>query len=145
MTAYQTGYYLLITMALLILAGNTCYPVFLRLIVWCMWKLVSSTYFQGPKWDARARTLRFLLDHPRRCYTNLFPAQHTWWLLLSVITLNGIDWAAFEILNIHNVQLDGTLPTNVRVIDGLFQAFAVRSGGFYVVAIPSLRISLQVL
>ncbi|KAK6399365.1 hypothetical protein LTR81_025241 [Elasticomyces elasticus] len=146
MTAFQTGYYLLITMSLLILAGNTCYPIFLRVIVWCMWKaLTSSRYFAGEEWNERAKTLRFLLDHPRRCYTNLFPSQHTWWLLAAVVVLNGTDWAAFEILNINNEALDSTLPTNVRVIDGLFQAFAVRSGGFYVVAIPTLRISLQVL
>jgi potassium uptake Trk family protein len=143
MTAFQTGYYLLITMSLLILAGNTCYPIFLRLIVWTMLKIVSR--LDGEIWAERAATLRFLLDHPRRCYTNLFPAQHTWWLLLMVITLNGIDWAAFEILNIGNPKIDGVLPTNVRVIDGLFQAIAVRSGGFFVVNISDLRISLQVL
>ncbi|KAK6429627.1 hypothetical protein LTR95_014223 [Oleoguttula sp. CCFEE 5521] len=143
MTAFQTGYYLLITMSLLILAGNTCYPVFLRLIVWTMLKIVSQ--FRGDAWHERAETLQFLLDHPRRCYTNLFPSQHTWWLLLSVVTLNGIDWAGFEILNIGNSKITDTLPVNVRVIDGLFQAFAVRSGGFYVVIIPTVRISLQVL
>ncbi|KAK4555761.1 hypothetical protein LTR86_006981 [Recurvomyces mirabilis] len=145
MTAFQDAYYLLITMSLLILAGNTCFPVFLRLIVWCMWRMVETKYFVGAEWDERAKTLRFLLDHPRRCYTNLFPSQHTWWLLMSVVVLNGTDWAAFEILNIRNSALNSTLPANMRVIDGLFQAFAVRSGGFYVVAIPSLRISLQFL
>ncbi|GAB7329877.1 hypothetical protein MBLNU13_g01588t2 [Cladosporium sp. NU13] len=143
MTAFQTGYYLLITMGFLILAGNTCYPIFLRLIVWTMLKIVEC--LDGEVWGERAATLRFLLDHPRRCYTNLFPSQHTWWLLLMVITLNGIDWAAFEILNIGNPKIDGVLPVNVRVIDGLFQAFAVRSGGFFVVTISDLRISLQVL
>jgi potassium uptake Trk family protein len=143
MTAFQTGYYLLITMGFLILAGNTCYPVFLRLIVWTMLKIVERS--EGEAWTERAATLRFLLDHPRRCYTNLFPAQHTWWLLLMVITLNGIDWAAFEVLNIGNPKIDGSLPFNVRVIDGLFQALAVRSGGFFVVTISDLRIGLQVL
>ena len=145
MIAFQTSYYMLITMGLLILAGNTCYPIFLRLIVWCMHKVSSRLQDRSRAWSQRASTLRFLLDHPRRCYTNLFPSQHTWWLLVSVITLNGVDWAGFEILNIGNKQLDESNPTNIRVIDGLFQAFAVRSGGFYVVPIPSLRISLQVL
>lgn len=37
------------------------------------------------------------------------------------------------------------MPIHIRVIDGLFQAIAVRSGGFYVVSIPTVRISLQVL
>lgn len=37
------------------------------------------------------------------------------------------------------------LPGGSRALDGLFQALAVRSGGFYVVAIPGLRIGLLVL
>ena len=148
MVAFQRSYYMLLTMGLLILAGNTAYPVFLRLIVWCLYRLCGrfSRYREdSDPWSERTRTLKFLLDHPRRCYTNLFPSQPTWWLALSVIALNGVDWAAFEILNIGNTQLSDDLATRYRVIDGLFQAFAVRSGGFYVVTISALRISLQVL
>ena len=94
--AFQTSDYMLITMSLMILAGNTCYPIFLRLILWTLWKLVPDT----GKWHEHKHTLRFLLDHPRRCYTNLFPSRHTWWLLAAVIGLNSIDWAAFEVLNV---------------------------------------------
>ncbi|CAK3950479.1 high-affinity potassium transport -like [Lecanosticta acicola] len=145
MTAFATGYYLIITMGLLILAGNTCFPIFLRLIVWCMYKLVKMNDAKSEEWAERARTLLFLLDHPRRCYTNLFPSRHTWWLLVAVVTLNGVDWAAFEILNIGNLQFEKLNSVGVRVIDGLFQAFAVRSGGFYIVPIPVVRVSLQIL
>jgi potassium uptake Trk family protein len=133
---------MLITMGLMILAGNTCYPVFLRLIIWTMWNLIpneASARFQDYK-----TTLRFLLDHPRRCYTNLFPSRHTWWLLTTLIALNGIDWIAFEVLNIGNSNVS-SLPSGVRALDGLFQALAVRSGGFYVVSINSLRIGLLIL
>ena len=148
MVAFQRSYYMLLTMGLLILAGNTCYPIFLRMNVWWLYKIaqyMARDKPDGDPWSERTKTLRFLLDHPRRCYTNLFPSQHTWWLAFSVFMLNGVDWAAFEILNIGNSELDKRLPVHVRVIDGLFQAFAVRSGGFYVVTISTLRISLQVL
>lgn len=94
MVPFQRSYYLLLTMGLLILAGNTCYPIFLRLIIWCMLRVtrrISRQKGGSDAWDTRATTLKFLLDHPRRCYTNLFPAQHTWWLALSVFTLNGKD------------------------------------------------------
>jgi Trk-type K+ transport system membrane component len=37
------------------------------------------------------------------------------------------------------------LPTGIRILDGLFQAVAVRHGGFYVVPISHIRIGLQVL
>ena len=140
MVAFQTSIYMLLTMGLLIIAGNTCYPIFLRLIVWTLLKMLPKT----EQWDDSRKTLQFLLDHPRRCYTNMFPSRHTWWLLASVICLNGIDWAAFEILNLGNTAIT-SLPAAIEVLDGLFQALAVRSGGFYVVPIPSVRIGLQVL
>ncbi|KAF2638251.1 TrkH-domain-containing protein [Massarina eburnea CBS 473.64] len=140
MVAFQTSIYMLITMGFLILAGNTCYPIFLRLIVWTLLKLIPG----NERWDGHRKTLQFLLDHPRRCYTNLFPSRHTWWLLACVVCLNGIDWVAFEILNIRNDAIT-SLPHGIEVLDGLFQALAVRSGGFYVVPIPSVRVSLQVL
>lgn len=140
MTVFNKSVYMLITMGLLILAGNTCFPIFLRLIVWSFYKLLPS----NERFAEFRDTLKFLLDHPRRCYTNLFPSPHTWWLLLSVILLNGIDCAAFAILNIGNDAITH-FPPGIEFIDGLFQALAVRSGGFYVVAISSVRISLQVL
>lgn len=87
---------MLLSMGLFILAGNTAYPIFLRLAVWTLWKFLPKT----EDWVEARKTLRFLLDHPRRCYTNMFPARHTWWLALAILTLNGIDWAAFEILNV---------------------------------------------
>ena len=138
--AFQTSTYMLITMGLMILAGNTCYPVILRLILWTIWRLFPNS--EG--WHERKNTLRFLLDHPRRCYTNLFPSRHTWWLLAAVISLNGIDWAAFEVLNTGNPTVT-SLPHGARILAGLFQALAVRSGGFYVVSISNLRIGLLVL
>jgi Trk-type K+ transport system membrane component len=89
-------------------------------------------------------TLKFVLDHPRRVYTNLFPSAPTWWLLLTLIVLNGTDWLAFELLNIGNDTVS-SIPGGSRVLDGLFQALAVRSGGFYIVPIANLRIGTQVL
>ena len=82
---FQTSDFMLITMGLMILAGNTCYPVFLRLIIWMHFNLLPD----NEKFLEHRTTLRFLLDHPRRCYTNLFPSRHTWWLLATLIVLNG--------------------------------------------------------
>ncbi|KIV93669.1 hypothetical protein PV10_04864 [Exophiala mesophila] len=142
-TALQTSYFVLLTMSLLILAGNTCFPPFLRLILWTMSKAIPA---DSPSidWQRRRRTIQFCLDHPRRVYTNLFNRQATWWLVFSLVILNGIDWMAFELLNLDN-PVTNAIPTRFRVLDGLFQAFAVRSGGFYVVPIPSLGQGLLVL
>ncbi|KAL4809291.1 cation transport protein-domain-containing protein [Aspergillus unguis] len=140
MTALQINAYPVITMGFLILSGNTLYPCFLRLIIWTMRKMVP----EKPAWKTWRITLDFILDHPRRVYTNLFPARHTWHLLATVIIFNGIDWAGFEVLSIGNKEIEG-LPTGYRILDGLFQALAVRAGGFSVVTISELRQGLLVL
>ena len=105
MVAFNYSVFMLLSMGLFILAGNTCYPIFLRLFVWALRKVLPD----NEDWSDTRYTLQFLLDHPRRCYTNLFPSQHTWWLFLSVVTLNGIDCAAFALLN---VSRDFTRPNS---------------------------------
>ncbi|KAI9731827.1 MAG: hypothetical protein M1818_007692 [Claussenomyces sp. TS43310] len=140
MIPFQQATYPVITMGLLILAGNTAYPVFLRFIIWTMWRLLPIT----SRFADHRQTLRFILDHPRRVYTNLFPSWPTWWLVMTLVILNGTDWFVFEILNRRN-DVVTSIPTGSRVLDGLFQALAVRSGGFYIVPISSLRIGTQVL
>jgi Trk-type K+ transport system membrane component len=109
-----------------------------------MLKLLCLIYPSPDDYSDYKATLRFVLQYPRRVYTNLFPGASTWWLFFMLIILNGIDWAAFELLNIRNPATE-TIPTHYRVLDGLFQALAVRSGGFYVISITSLRIGVQVL
>lgn len=140
---FQNSKFILVTMGLMILAGNTAYPIFLRLIIWSLLKLL--TWATGANEFCELKdTLRFIIAYPRRVYTNLFPARPTWWLLFMLVLLNSIDWVAFELLNLGNPAIE-SIPPGSRALDGLFQAVAVRSGGFYVVAIPSLYIGLQVL
>ncbi|KAI0438246.1 cation transport protein-domain-containing protein [Xylaria telfairii] len=143
MIPYGSSYFVLIVMGAMILAGNTAYPIFLRLCIWCSLKVLNLISYPHDfvEWKA---TLEYILKYPRRVYTNLFPQRQTWWLVFMLFVLNGTDWVAFEILNIGNPNLSGVTPGS-RAIDGLFQALAVRSGGFYVVSIPTLYIGLQVL
>ncbi|KAE8554261.1 hypothetical protein EYB25_002799 [Talaromyces marneffei] len=139
MTALQTCSYVLLTMGFLILAGNTLYPCFLRFSIWTMRHVLPRT-----KWCEEWKiVLDFILDHPRRVYTHLFPKRHTWYLLATIILFNGIDWAGFEVLSIGNTAVQSL--GGYRVLDGLFQAFAVRAGGFYVVTIADLHQGLLVL
>ncbi|KAI2465172.1 TrkH-domain-containing protein [Annulohypoxylon bovei var. microspora] len=143
MIPYGSSYFVLIVMGAMILAGNTAYPVFLRLALWCSLKILKLvTYPQDlVEWK---ETLEYILKYPRRVYTNLFPSRQTHWLVFMLFMLNGTDWVAFEVLNLGNTTLEQT-HLGSRIIDGLFQAIAVRSGGFYVVPIPTLFIGLQVL
>ena len=120
MIPFQNSYFVLITMGLMILAGNTAYPIFLRLIIWSLLKLLTL-FAKGDEWSGLRDTLKFILQYPRRVYTNLFPARLTWWLLFMLILLNSVDWVGFELLNLGNPAMEH-IPTGSRVIDGLFQA-----------------------
>ncbi|GMF76343.1 unnamed protein product [Aspergillus oryzae] len=59
--------------------------------------------------------------------TALQKKRHTWYLLGTIIVLNAIDWAGFEILAIGNQEIE-QLPPGYRVLDGLFQALVTISG-----------------
>jgi Trk-type K+ transport system membrane component len=76
MVPFQEAYWMQIVLGFLILAGNTAYPILLRLVIWTLSRMVTR---QSQLWD----TLRFLLDHPRRCFLYLFPMHQTM-LLVSV-------------------------------------------------------------
>ncbi|EJT80939.1 hypothetical protein GGTG_00929 [Gaeumannomyces tritici R3-111a-1] len=140
MIPFGQAAFVLVTMALLILAGNTAYPVFLRLIFWAWLKLLKLATGEGALVDFKA-TLEFILRYPRRVYTNMFPSRPTWWLLFMVVLLNSIDWAAFELLNLGNPVIE-SIPKGARVLGGLLQAAVVRSGGFSVVPIAKVSIGL---
>jgi hypothetical protein len=54
----------------------------------------------------------------RNFNTHLFPSTPTWWLVLVLFILNGIDFISFEALNHSNPAIT-TLPVAQRNIDGL--------------------------
>ena len=120
MIPFQGAYFVLITVALLILAGNTAFPVFLRFILWTLLKLMHLCTPDNvfAEWK---ETLEFTLKYPRRVYTTLFASNLTWWLFGVVIATNVVGWLAFELLDIGNSAVE-SLPIGNRIIDGLFQA-----------------------
>jgi hypothetical protein len=120
MIPFQGAYFVLITMGLMILAGNTAYPLFLRLIIWTSLKLLKAVTAED-SCETLKTTLEFILKYPRRVYTNLFPSRPTWWLFFMLVWLNAVDWVAFELLNLGNPAIT-SIPTGPRILDGLFQA-----------------------
>ncbi|PWY99988.1 hypothetical protein BCV70DRAFT_103626 [Testicularia cyperi] len=137
MTQMQDAYFLLIPMGFLILAGNTGFPIVLRFFIWTISKLV-------PSGSRIYETLRFLLDHPRRCFVYLFPSGQTWFLFFVLVAFNATDWVAFLVLDIGNPVIE-SIKTDIRVFDGLFQSVAVRAAGFTVVSLLALAPAVQFL
>ncbi|EAW18542.1 potassium transporter [Aspergillus fischeri NRRL 181] len=75
-------------MSFLIVTGNTGFPCMLRLIIWLLSWL-------APYGSGLNEELQYLLDHPRRCFTLLFPSGELWRLLGVLILLNGVDFTVF--------------------------------------------------
>ncbi|KAJ3542209.1 hypothetical protein NMY22_g3597 [Coprinellus aureogranulatus] len=137
MLPFQRAYPMIAVMMILILAGNTCFPVFLRFFIWC----INITSRRETDLE---RVSAFLLDHPRRCFIYLFPAHQTWFLLSVVFLLTATDWFFFLILDLRNQAIEA-IPTGIRVFAGLMQCVAVRGGGFGIVPLAALSPAIKVL
>lgn len=136
MVSFQFAVFPLILMSFLIIIGNTGFPCMLRFVIWALSKMVP---FGGGLWEE----LQFLLDHPRRCFTLLFPRAATWWLFAILVILNGLDIIFFIILDLDDPTVTA-LPPGIRFLVGLFQAASTRTAGFAAINIADLHPAIQV-
>ncbi|KAI8077808.1 cation transport protein-domain-containing protein [Halteromyces radiatus] len=132
MVPFQNSPFPLLLCGFLILAGNTAYPIFLRFTLWCMYHVTPRSY------SMHRETLRYLLDHPRRCYTTLFPSRQTWWLLGILIAINLTEIVVYVCTNYWLPVMDG-IPVASQILDALFQGIATRNAGFSVVNLAMLN------
>lgn len=123
MAPFQNAPAPLILAILLILVGNTAFAILLRFIIWTCYVLTPKSKVM------RRETFRYLLDHPRRCYTTLFPSTQTWWLLIVLIAITLVELICFLALNYWLPVLAG-ISWGSRFLDGLFQSVATRNGKF---------------
>ncbi|KAI9731936.1 MAG: low affinity potassium transporter [Cirrosporium novae-zelandiae] len=126
----------LLVMSFLIVIGNTGFPCMLRLVIWMTSKVVTRG---SGIWEE----LMFLLDHPRRCFTLLFPRHATWWLFWILVIMNGLDLIFFFLLDLNDPTVTG-IPAGYRFLNGLFQAFCTRTAGFSSVNLADLHPGIQV-
>lgn len=136
MISFQTASFALLIMTFLIIIGNTGFPIMLRFVIWTLSKMTSPG---SGLWEE----LQFLLDHPRRCFTLLFPRAATWWLFAVLIILNALDLLFFIVLDLRDPALAG-LSDWAKFLDGLFQAASTRTAGFVVVNLAQLHSGVQV-
>lgn len=121
MITFRDATWPMLVMSFLAYAGNTFYPCFLRLLIWTIYKLVPAS-------SSLKESLRFLLDHPRRCYTLLFPSSVTWILAAVLFVLNFIDTLLIITLDLDNPELT-SLPVGPRILAAIFQAASARHTG----------------
>lgn len=137
MVPFQEAYPMIFAIIFVLIAGNHGQAILLRFIIWIGSRITKRESELG-------KTLKFLLDHPRRCYLLLFPSAQTWFLLIVLCCLSVIDWPAFAILDLGLPVLT-QLPTGTKVIGGLFQGVAVRASGLTIVAVSELAPAVQFL
>ncbi|RSL93909.1 hypothetical protein CEP52_012966 [Fusarium oligoseptatum] len=131
----------MLIMSVLALAGHTFYPVILRFILWSTSKLL-------PEDSSLHEPLSFLLNHPRRCYTLLFPSGPTLALLSILALLNIVDILFIILLDLDNPAV-ASLPGWRRFAASIFQAVSSRHTGtttFNLAAVnPAVQMSLLVM
>ena len=77
----------------------------LRLVIYISSKLVNH---ESGVWEE----FKFLLDHPRRCFTLLFPNSATWWLFWILVILNGLDIIFFIVLDVSFLMRLSTMKAD---------------------------------
>lgn len=121
MISFQNATFPMLLMSFLAFAGNTCYPCLLRMIIWIMYKVC-------PEKSSLKDPLGFLLDHPRRCYTPLFPSKPTWILFGILFIMNSVDVLLIIVLDLNNPAVNDLAP-GPRVLAAIFQAASARHTG----------------
>jgi len=101
-----------------------------------------------PKNSSIKESLDFLLEHPRRCYTLLFPSRPTWILFGILFILNFVDVLLIIVLDLNNPAVNN-LPAGPRILAAIFQAASTRHTGaatFNLAAVhPAVQFSLLVM
>jgi len=136
MLSFQKCTWLLAVSSFLIVIGNTGFPCLLRFVIWLLFKIV-------PEGSAIREALNFLLDHPRRCFTLLFPSRETWVLLWVLLGLNAADVILFIVLDINDPDVT-KIAVGHRIMGAIFQAVSTRTAGLSVVGIADLHPAVQV-
>ncbi|OAL71435.1 potassium ion transporter [Trichophyton violaceum] len=136
MLSFYDAVFPMLLMTFLILIGNTGFPCMLRFVIWFFSMIV-------PKGSGVWEELKFLLDHPRRCFTLLFPSSANWWLFWVLVLLNGVDLIFFVVLDLNDPDVT-RIPGGIRFVDGLFQAAATRTAGLSVIGLTTLHPAIQV-
>uniref|UniRef100_A0A8H7MZC2 Potassium transport protein n=1 Tax=Bionectria ochroleuca TaxID=29856 RepID=A0A8H7MZC2_BIOOC len=141
MISFRDAIWPMIAMSFLAFAGNTLYPVFLRLLIWTISKV-------APKDASIQEPLSYLLHHPRRCYTLLFPSRPTWILFSIIFCLNFVDTLLIIVLDLYNPEV-ASLPAGQRLFAAIFQAASSRHTGtstFNLANVnPAVQFSLMVM
>ncbi|CAI7822341.1 unnamed protein product, partial [Closterium sp. NIES-54] len=126
---------LLLGLSALMLLGNTLFAPTLRGLLLLL--------HRASKGEQKV-VYEYLLEHPRKCYTHLFPRSSTLWLVATVVAFNSIEFIFFCVFDWNSTALDG-LSSSTKVLVGYFQSICTRTTGYNVVVLALLSPPMLVL
>ncbi|OAE21803.1 hypothetical protein AXG93_2550s1420 [Marchantia polymorpha subsp. ruderalis] len=121
----------LLLYAVLASVGNTLYGPLMRFLVWVCYK-------RAP--DKEKSVYDYLLKHPRRCYTYLFPRYQTLWLVGVYFLLTGFQLFFMSLLEWGNAL--GGLTTMEKLAAAFYQGVSTRNAGGLAVNLSQLAPAL---
>ncbi|CAI5501448.1 unnamed protein product, partial [Closterium sp. Naga37s-1] len=95
---FNTNVPLLLLLSALILLGNTLFAPMLRGLLLLLHRAAKGE---------RKVVYEYLLEHPRKCYTHLFPRSSTLWLVATVVAFNSAEFIFFCVFDWNSTALDG--------------------------------------
>lgn len=125
---------LLIVLLIGVLLGNTAYPPVLRGIVYLISLLPTPL----------KPVTQYLLDHPRKCYTHMFPRFPNLFLIMVLVVSNLFQFLAAVGLN-WNLAFVQPYDNWQRLINLLFSTVVTRTAGFASLDITQFSAGSQIL
>jgi len=133
-----SDYYVLILLSILILFGNTAFPIVLRFIVFVIHRYKEKN---KPK---DLQVYKFMMKNPRRVYTHLFPAYETKFLVVVLAVTLLLELIAFVALD-WNREVLAPYRGDQKILIGYFQSVCTRTGGFNVVDLSMVHSAVLVM
>ena len=123
----------LICLGILVLLGNTLYPVAIRVLITLLSRLSPSD-----------DVYRELLDHPRKYYTHMLSHTETVLVMAIVAVFTFVEFFLFLGLDYNEPYLAGYSGES-RVNIGWFQSISTRTAGFNALDLTQLNPAMQVI
>ena len=123
-----------LTVALLIIAGNTMTPVIYRFIIFG--ELYYRKYFGLLH---RTRELQFILDNPRKVSINTLPTREVIFLFITTTTLNVVQYIFYlaSCLDREQTREYGSQTTLAGI--GFFQTISTRNAGLQIMNLRTMN------
>ncbi|KAJ7526682.1 hypothetical protein O6H91_16G018300 [Diphasiastrum complanatum] len=133
--AFRKSAPILLCVSLQSVVGNTLFAPTIRAIIMVLHRVSK----------AKNRLLyEYLLTHPRKCYTHLFPHKQTIWLVITVMSFTAVQTFFFLLFDWNFKGFEG-LTTRYKLLDGFFQSVTTRNAGGMVVNLGDVSVAMLVL